>query len=116
MTSKTTQIEHLQLAIHDLRGTLTAAHDQNHEQRKTIRSLQEEVFALRKGVTTSFDVVTISRTGTRDNRIFTDKVDALHWATDQRISAKFDRVVIFEIEKRRQALYPDGRVIAPFSN
>ncbi len=79
-------------------------------------ALRKEVAALKAGVVTKYEVVTLSRTGTRNTRGFGEIIDALHHAATLRIEADFDQVTINEIETRRQALYPDGRVIHPFGN
>ncbi len=80
-------------------------------------ALRREVDALKRGVETKYEVTTITRTGTRNTRGFgPNKVDALHWAADQRIGGIFERVTISEIESRHRALYPDGRSINGFGH
>ncbi len=112
--SKNGTIANLYVALEDLRGSLAVAHADNVDQRTTIRSLQGDILELTAGVTTRYEVTTIAHTGTRNTRSFSEKIDALHWATDQRISAKFQRVTISGLESRREALYPDGRSINGF--
>ena len=112
--TKAITIENLYVTIEDMSATLAVSHKQNDDQRKTIRSLTEDILVLTAGLTTRYEVTTITHTGTRDIRSFSEKIDALHWATDQRISAKFQRVTISGLESRREALYPDGRSINGF--
>ena len=92
-----------------MKASYAEAMDELIEQRAKIR-------ALKAGVETSYEVITVSRTGIRNSRGFTERVDALHHAAGLRIADTLERVTINKIESRRQALYPNGDVIRPFGN
>jgi len=109
MMTKREQINYMVRTNDTLRDALEV-------ERNEASSLRKDVYALTRGVETSYEVTTITRTGTRNTRGFKGKVDALHWATDKRIGDAFDRVTIAEVESRRQYLKPDGAVIQPFGN
>ncbi len=105
MSWKNIRIRNQEQAIKDLQDALGEAVNNSADQRAEIR-------ALKKGVETTYEVITVSRTGTRNSRGFSERVDALHHATDLRIDGTLERrVTVNEIESRRQALLPNGDVI-----
>ncbi len=77
---------------------------------------RKEIIVLKAGVETSYEVITVSRTGTRNSRGFSERVDALHHATTLRIADTLERVTVNKVESRRQALLPNGDAIRPFGN
>ena len=95
-----------EITIDQLRNSLLEVRAKVNEQKRTI-------IALQGGVRTTYEVVTHHTTGsTRNTRTMTDRFDALNYASGQRIGG--ESVLLYEVETRRQALYSDGRVIAPF--
>lgn len=102
------EMRFLNETIDGLRSTLAVANGEAGDLRK-------EVAALKKGIVTTWEVVTYTGgAAKRTVTTFVDVVDALHFATDKRLGGAFERVVIFELESRHQALHSDGRVIQPF--
>ncbi len=114
--SKRDTINYLKWEKKGLVDALEMEKDGAEAMRKELADQRKEIHQLKAGVETRYEVITVTRTGSRDMRGFSQKVDALHDAADKRIGDAFERVTINEIESRRRALYPDGSVIQPFGN
>ena len=104
---KNDRLDYLEQQLRDMQALASNQQSELSEQRS-------EIHALKAGVETTWEVITITSSGTRNSRGFSEIVDALHHAAYLRIEANYGRVTINKIETRRQALYPNGNAIAPF--
>ncbi len=100
--TKRQDINYLQYSLDSLEATFAKV-------KSEASDLREKVRNLTAGIETKYEVTTVGRSDIRKTRTMTNRFDALNYASGLRIEG--ESVLLYEVESRRRALYPNGTVI-----